>query len=159
MRRIARRAIKVAGVISGVALAWLVQPLFLPPYTAHARVAVPPGEGREFFHRAGELLGIAVSAQIRGRAGSCSYGTRRAGRDALEAFATTHDHGLSLAVVSDWTGRMLDERPGLPVLVPPMRDRFEDPAWPTILIGAVFGWLAASKIAGRNPVEYADGDG
>ena len=154
MRPVAVRPVKVAGVISGVVLAWLVQPLLVPPFTARARVGIGPGELADFVHMARTLLNAACQAyawQKPGYKGPRADGFRNPdGRqDALEVFVTTRDRESALAILNDWTARMLEARPGLRVLVPPTRDRFEDPNLLVVLVGAIIGWLVASMIIDR----------
>ncbi|SPE41960.1 exported hypothetical protein [Candidatus Sulfopaludibacter sp. SbA3] len=154
MRPFAVRAVKVAGVICGAVLAWLVQPLLVPPFTARAKVGIEPGELPEFVQRAGTLLNAASQAYAGQKAGS---ERPRAGgfrnpdgrQNELEVFVTTRDRESGLAILNDWTARVLEARPGLRVLVPPARDRIEDPNLLVILVGAIIGWWVSSKIIDR----------
>jgi hypothetical protein len=154
MRPFAVRVVKVAGVICGVVLAWLVQPLLVPPFTARAKVGIEPGELPEFVQRAGTLLNAACQAYARQKTGY--EGPRADGfrnpdgrQDELEVFVTTRDRESALAILNDWTARMLEARPGLRVLVPPTRDRIEDPNLLVVLVGAIIGWWVASTIIDR----------
>jgi hypothetical protein len=151
MGPVAVRAVKIAGIISGVVLASLVQPFFVPPFTARASVGIEPGELPEFVHRAGTLLNAACQAYAGQKPGYIGHGFRNPdGRqDELEVFVTTRDRESALAILNDWTTRMLEARPGLRVLVPPTRDRFEDPNLLVVLVGAIIGWWVASTIIDR----------
>jgi hypothetical protein len=151
---IAVRAVKILGVISGVVLAWLVQPLIVPPFTARARVGIEPGELPAFVHKARTLLNAACqtyASQKPGYKGPRADGFRNPdGRqDEVEVFVTTRDRESALTILNDWTTRMLQERPGRRVLVPPTRDRLEDPNVLALLVGAIIGWWLASMIIER----------
>jgi hypothetical protein len=154
MRPFAVRAVRVACAICGVVLAWLVQPSLVPPFTARAKVGIGPGELPEFVQGAGPLLNAACQAYARqetGFKGCRADGFRNPdGRqDELEVFVTTRDRASALAILNDWTARMLEERPGLTVLVPPAHDRIENPNLLVVLVGAIIGWWVASTIIDR----------
>ena len=161
--RLSVRAVKVAGVSCGIVLAWLVQPLLVGPFTARARVGIEPGELSGFVHSAGTSLNAACQAyalRTPGYRGPRAAGSRNPdGRqDELEVFVTTRDRESALAILNDWTARMLQERPGLRVMIPPGRDRFEDPNVLVVLVGAIMGWWVASMIVHRrrDPVDPPD---
>lgn len=152
MGPVATHSVRAAGIIAGAVLAWLIQPLLVPPFTARARVAIESGKWSEFTQTAGALLNASRQALQKPDDEGFRYdGFRNPGgkQDELEVFVTTRNRQSALAILNDWNARILQAWPGLTVLSAPRRDPFEDPNLLVVLVGAMIGWGAASMIIDR----------
>ena len=155
MHRTLARIARVAGVISGMVLAWLLQPWIAPPYTVRATVALAVGAD-DFFHEAvNKSVHDWIAPVLRdGRNhGPTVMGfTWPAGRkDRLEFHFRCRERETSLAVVKEVVTRMVDANPAVKVIDPPAFDLFQDPSLPVLLFGAAVGWVGSRRFTHREP--------